>query len=129
NFNTSGLALTSTDSVTNDLTSDQHGAGIFKASGTGNGYRIIVPSSPYITQRLKVYSGQFSCVVTGNAQLLQSGGTLQQTTRDSGAAASLNSIWTIDFIGSGMLAVWFTITTNRGSTPNISNLAVTLTTP
>jgi hypothetical protein len=125
---TGGMQKTSvaTDDLYGTAMADDTAYCAIYKNGTGEGFRLSVPAST-TQQTLRIYFGQWSCVVTVIATLSGSGISAQTVTYDSGASSGRNSYVDVVFKGQGgQLTVSLMVTTDRGATPNIQFHAATI---
>jgi hypothetical protein len=99
--------------------------GISIVAGINIGWRIVVPPSPNRISTLRIYCSTFSGECTINASMPFDGQSTSLTF-DSGAAASLYRMLTIQYRSNGFLFVTARLTINRASTPNIKFQAASL---
>lgn len=126
-FGSAVPAVTSTasdDSTGAALSSAATGVDVGKAAGSGQGWRFRVPASPSTTRILRIYAGAFSGNITVTAAMV--GATSVNASFDPGAGASGTKVWTITFRGEGDLSVTGILTSNEGSTPNITFVCATV---
>jgi len=99
--------------------------GINTAAGTNIGWRLIAPPSPNRISILRIYCSVFSGEDTINVSMPFEG-LSTSLTFDSGAAAALYKMLTIQYRGNGPVTVSSRLTINRASTPNIKFQAASL---
>jgi len=124
------LSTTAGDDTASPLTNYATDQGLWTASGTltGFGFAFRVPADT-ASRTLRIYCACFSAVVTLKARL--SDGSVADTTDTltSGANANATTQWNIAHHAAhdgAWLCVQATVTTNKGSSPNIKFAAATL---
>lgn len=113
------------------LTASTTAAGINSSGGgaVNFGFTLNAVASKTTSRRLRIYVGQFSCILTITAKLSDGTATPVSLTFDSGAGAGAEKMFQFDYqagTDGAYLIVTAICTTNRGSVPFVKPLAATI---